>query len=247
MELRLFLNPNFSHLSSRFVTNVLTNATKLSYFWEVTHTSHRQKVCRILWNAKIHELLRNSAILINRNQSTDFHPTTSRTLTISSALRLGPSFIFSNENFVCICCLSHEWCMLDPPHPWFYYRHLNNMWPGVQIVDFRTMTFCAACCYVHLLTCKLSSNPQPSLSSSWDKVLRPYKNNIQSNNFLSLFQPLRNHFVQRTRYSGYLLAGRSELRIPAGAKDYIFSKTVHTGSGAHPAFCSTGIRVLSWR
>jgi len=44
-----------------------------------------------------------------------------------------------------------------------------------------------------------------------------------------------------TRLRGW--TGR--VRIPAQARDFLFSKTVQTGSGAHPASYSMGTRVLS--
>jgi hypothetical protein len=42
-----------------------------------------------------------------------------------------------------------------------------------------------------------------------------------------------------------LKAGRSGVRVPVGEKDFSL-QNVQAGCGAHPAFCSVGIGVLSW-
>ena len=49
----------------------------------------------------------------------------------------------------------------------------------------------------------------------------------------------------RSRYSNCLKSRRPGVRIQAGTRDFLFSKTVQTGSGAHPAFYSMGTGVLS--
>jgi len=48
-----------------------------------------------------------------------------------------------------------------------------------------------------------------------------------------------------SRYSYQLWAGRSRVRILAGARDFIFSKTVQTDSGDHSASQSVGGGVTS--
>jgi hypothetical protein len=44
-----------------------------------------------------------------------------------------------------------------------------------------------------------------------------------------------------------LWAGQSGVRILAGARDFCFLQNVQNGSGAQPASCSVGTRIISWR
>lgn len=143
----LFSIANFSHLSTWFATSVLTNATEPSPYWQTNSCSPHQKICRILWNTNIHDLVKKNPVLdriLNRmNQPTHFHPTTSGIiLTLSSDLSLGPSFIFTDHRFVGICRLSHAWHKPRPQHPpWFYYRHLNKIWLKYKLLVFLLRTF----------------------------------------------------------------------------------------------------------
>jgi len=70
-------------------------------------------------------------------------PTTSGIiLTLFSNLPLGPSFIFSNHNFVGICRFPDAWHKPHPFHPpWFYYWHRNKIWLKYKLLVFSLWTF----------------------------------------------------------------------------------------------------------
>jgi hypothetical protein len=69
---------------------------------------------------------------------------------------------------------------------------------------------------------------------------------IQKWQFAIVYPPHRSRVSSVSIVSGYGLDDRAtEVRSPAGAKDFSYNVCVQTGSGAHPASCTMGTGVLS--
>lgn len=134
-------------------------------------------------------------------------PTTSGIILILfSDLPLGPSFVFSNHNFVDSCRLSDVWHKPRPSQPtWFYYWHLNKirlkckllvltLWTFVQPhVTFRffIQTLFWNPCYQHPFWNPRYQHPQSLFSSCKRQRFTPWQISKQHTSFLCVHKSLR--------------------------------------------------------